>query len=160
MDQVGNPSVASRLKPAQPQSTQDWEVQRAIIEELYWTDGRKLPEVMNIMKTMHKFSATYSIPASCDGGRVIDIRYRKKQYKDQFKRWNFEKNVKTEEMNAIISIQKRRQDNEGKDTQFRLRKRPVPQEKIDRFVKRQKTLTVQETSPHLSSLGEVVRSNS
>jgi Clr5 domain len=159
MEQVGNPSVASRLKPVQPQSAQDWEVRRPIIEELYWTDGRKLPEVMGTMKTMYNFSATYSIPTSCDGNRVIDSRHRKKQYKDQFKRWNFEKNIKTDEMKAIIRVRKRRRDDEGKDTQFRLRERPVPQEKIDRFVKRQKTPTAQVTSPGPSSSGELVRSD-
>lgn len=159
MEQVGNPSVASRLKPVQPQSARDWEVRRPIIEVLYWTDGRKLPEVMDIMKAMYNFSATYSIPASCDGYRVIDSRYRKKQYKDQFKRWNFEKNVKADKMKAIIRIRKRRRDDEDKDTQFRLRQRPVPQEKINRFVKRQKTLTAQVTSPGSAASGELVRSN-
>jgi hypothetical protein len=159
MEQVSNPSVASRLKPVQPQSAQDWEVRRLIIEELYWTDDRKLPEVMDIMKTMYNFSATYSILTSCDGDMVVDSRYRKKQYKDQFKRWNFEKNIKTDEMKAIIRIRRRRRDNEDKDTQFRLRQRPVLQEKINRFVKRQKTLTVQATSPGSSSLGELVKSN-
>jgi len=59
-------------------------------------------------------------PTSCDGDRAIDSRYRKKQYKDQFKRWNFEKNIKTDEMKAIIRIRKRRWDDEDKDTQFRL----------------------------------------
>jgi hypothetical protein len=58
--------------------------------------------------------------------RAIDSRYRKKQYKDQFKRWNFEKNIKTNEMKAIIRIRKRRRDDEDKDTQFRLGQRPVP----------------------------------
>ena len=58
MEQVGNPSVASRLKPVQPQSAHDWEIRRPIIEELYWMGGRKLPE----MKTIYNFSATYAIP--------------------------------------------------------------------------------------------------
>ena len=40
--------------------------------------------------------------------------------------WNFEKNIKTDEMKAIIRIRKRRQDDEDKDTQFRLGQRPVP----------------------------------
>jgi hypothetical protein len=160
MEQVGNPSVASRLKPVQPQSAHDWEIRRLIIEELYWKGGRKLPEMMSIMKTIYNFSATYAIPTSCDGDRAIDSTYRKKQYKDQFKRWNFEKNIKTDEMKAIIRIRKRRRDDEDKDTQFRLRQRPVPQEKIDRFMKRQKTPTAQVISPGPSSSGELVRSNS
>jgi hypothetical protein len=71
MEQVDNPSVASRLKPVQPQSAQDWEVRRPIIEELYWTDGRKLPDVMDIMKTMYNFLATYSIPTSPDRDRPL-----------------------------------------------------------------------------------------
>jgi len=63
-------------------------------------------------------------------------------------------------MKAIIRIRKRRRDDEDKDTQFRLGQRPVPQEKIDRFVKRQKIPTAQVTSPAPSSSGELVRSNS
>jgi hypothetical protein len=117
MEQVGNPSVASRLKPVQPQSAHDWEIRRPIIEELYWMSGRKLPEMKTIYTTSQQRMPS---PTSCDGDRAIDSRYRKKQYKDQFKRWNFEKNIKTDEMKAIIRIRKRRWDDEDKDTQFRL----------------------------------------
>jgi hypothetical protein len=62
-------------------------------------------------------------------------------------------------MKAIIRIRKRRRDNEDKDTQFRLRQRPVPEEKINRFAKRQKTLMAQVTSPGSGSSGELVGLN-
>jgi hypothetical protein len=51
-------------KPFRPQSVQDWDDRRAIIEQLYWAEDRELPEVSDIMETLHNFSATYCSPHS------------------------------------------------------------------------------------------------
>ena len=45
-----------------------------------------------------------------------------------------------------MQIQKRRRDDENKETEFNYRGRPVPQEKIDRWQKRQKSGEI--SSPH------------
>ena len=42
-----------------PQSAQDWEAQRPLFERLYFTEDKKLEEVMGIMENEHGFYATY-----------------------------------------------------------------------------------------------------
>ncbi|CAM1501680.1 Fc.00g036640.m01.CDS01 [Cosmosporella sp. VM-42] len=123
-------------KPTRPGSTQDWEDRRAIITELYWNEDKGLQEVIKIMKVAHGFSAT------------------PRQYKTQFSRWKIEKNVKTHEMMAIVHIQDRRRDIEDKDTLFKVRGRPVEQEKIDRFAKRQKRSTTPDPALNARSSGD------
>ncbi len=57
-------------------------------------------------------------------------------------------------MKAMVRIQKRRQENEQKDTLFRVRSRPVDPDKLARFVKRQKNREHKD-SPHAEDpLGE------
>ena len=41
-------------------------------------------------------------------------------------------------MENIVRIQNDRKSSDGKDTHFTVRGRPVPQEKIDRYLRRQK----------------------
>lgn len=55
----------------------------------------------------------------------------------RIKRWKIEKNVKTSEAQAMVTIQQRRKDLEGKSTIFTIRNRVVPPEKIERFARRQ-----------------------
>jgi hypothetical protein len=60
-----------------------------------------------------------------------------KQYKDRFKKWGIKKNVQPKEMEAMIRIQRiRASDSKNpKKTAFRVRKQPVNQGKIDRYLK-------------------------
>jgi len=78
---------------------------------------------------------------------------REYQYKKQFKRWNLNKNVTTKEMEAIVRIQKRRQENEMKATQFSFGGKPVPPNKIDRWQRRHKTAGEEAASPNPGSAG-------
>jgi hypothetical protein len=57
-----------------------------------------------------------------------------------------EKNVDSKRMEAIVQIQKRRREDENKETEFSYRGRPVPQDKIDRRQKRRKSDEI--SSPH------------
>jgi len=61
------------------------------------------------------------------------------------KEWDLLKYVPTNEMKAIVKIQTRRWP---KETEFMVRERMVPQNKIDRFVKR----TMGTTKPSPSAL--------
>ena len=61
MEKFATPPAA---KPFRPQSVQDWDDRRAIIEQLYWAEDRELPKVSDIMETRHNFSATYCSPHS------------------------------------------------------------------------------------------------
>lgn len=59
-----------------------------------------------------------------------------KQYKTKLKEWGLEKNIKDKDMRAIVRKDlKRKAENPSKPTKFRLRKRPVPPEKIERYKK-------------------------
>ena len=51
-------------QPLRPQCSQDWDDRRSVIEQLYWTEDRELPEVMSIMKKTHGFTATYVISST------------------------------------------------------------------------------------------------
>ena len=61
---------------------------------------------------------------------------RAKQYKTQIKRWGLEKNVKDNEMRAVIRMQRKRKEIDGKESEFLLRDRVVPPQKITRYMKR------------------------
>ncbi|KAK8079809.1 Clr5 domain-containing protein [Apiospora hydei] len=107
-----------------PVCREDWEEQYAHIRRLWWDEDESLERVMSFMEKCHHFQATA------------------KQYKTMLKEWNLLKNVPTNEMKAIVKIQTRRRP---KDTEFMVRGRVVPQNKIDRFVKR--TMGTAKASP-------------
>jgi hypothetical protein len=75
-----------------------------------------------------------------------DSTSRERQYKTRFKKWKLEKNIDSKTMEAIVQKQKRRREDENKETEFSHRGRPVLQEKIDRWQKRQKSGEI--PSPH------------
>jgi len=58
-----------------------------------------------------------------------------RQYKTRITQWGLDKKVKHNEMKAIVRIERKRKVQEGKDTCFRVRKRPVDRKKIKRFIK-------------------------
>ena len=41
-----------------PKSAKDWEEKRALIKQLYWTEGKDLPTVIRWMRDQHGFLAT------------------------------------------------------------------------------------------------------
>jgi hypothetical protein len=51
---------SSPLNPRRPQTTQDWEEQREIFEQLYYLNDRPLGEVMQVMELERGFRATYA----------------------------------------------------------------------------------------------------
>lgn len=53
--------------------------------------------------------------------------------------WKFKKNVSSDQMKHITRIQRKRKAEEGKETRFTSRGRPVPAENIERWQKRQKS---------------------
>lgn len=59
-------------------------------------------------------------------------------YKLRFKEWGLEKNIKSDEAKAMLTIRKRRRDDQNVETEFILRGRVVTDEKLDRFQKRLK----------------------
>ncbi|KXX77024.1 Metacaspase-1B [Madurella mycetomatis] len=108
----------------------DWEGVKDAIVQLYWEEDRCLPEVMGIMATRHNFHAT------------------EKQYKYRFEKWKLEKYVSQTKMSAVSRIRNKRCLNEQKETEFSLRGRPIPPEKIDRWEKRHNPAEEQAISPN------------
>lgn len=102
-----------------PVGSRDWEHHRETIERLYVTDDRSLPEVVGMMTSLHGFVAT------------------ERQYKRRISDWHFDKNVKDEEMRAIIATEALRLQ-QGKRSVFYVRDRQVDSKKIDRFAQRKK----------------------
>ncbi|PVH71368.1 hypothetical protein DL98DRAFT_596999 [Cadophora sp. DSE1049] len=94
---------------------EDWEAQKQEITRLY--EKNTLDSIMKLMKERHGFDPS------------------PKQYKDHIKKWGLNKNVQTHEMEAIIKMQNNRLLESGKQSAFRVRKRPVPPGKISRYIK-------------------------
>jgi hypothetical protein len=52
-------------KLVRPESDQDWDDRRSIIEQLYWNENQTLPQVRDIMTRNHGFLARYTpLPSS------------------------------------------------------------------------------------------------
>ncbi|KAK7956924.1 Clr5 domain-containing protein [Apiospora aurea] len=115
---------APSLDPQTAVCRGNWEEQYAHIRRLWWDEDDSLERVMSFMEKYHRFQATA------------------KQYKTTLEEWNLLKNVPTNEMKAIVKIQARRWP---KGTEFMVRGRVVPQNKIDRFIKR--TMGTAKASP-------------
>ncbi|RYP45981.1 hypothetical protein DL768_007763 [Monosporascus sp. mg162] len=121
------PPPQLEIKLARPQCPDDWEVRKATIVQL-WEDAN-LVKLVETMKTEHG----------------------EDQYKNQFKKWKLNKNVPGKKMEAIVRIQKRRLDNEEKESEFHFRGKPVPPEKIDRWKnKKHKSGEEEVVSPNYS----------
>ncbi|KAL8759124.1 MAG: hypothetical protein Q9199_001006 [Rusavskia elegans] len=97
----------------------DWEEYRDIIQRLYVTEDKPLPDVADEMKWKYRFVAT------------------ERQYKRRISERHLDKNVKDEEMRAIIAVEAMRL-RQGKTSTFHVRGRLVDRKKIDRFVQRKR----------------------
>ena len=110
-------------QPAQivghPTLSTGWDKYREIVEQLYVEEDKSLPTVIEELKRIHGFSAT------------------ERQYKRKISEWHLDKNVKDDEMRAIIATQESRL-REGKQSSFFIRGRQVDPLKIRRFVRRKK----------------------
>jgi len=64
----------------------------------------------------------------------LNVENRVKQYKSKLKEWGLEKNIKENDMRAIVRKDlKRKAEDPFRATIFRLRKRLIPTEKIERY---------------------------
>ncbi|PMD37641.1 hypothetical protein L207DRAFT_432991 [Hyaloscypha variabilis F] len=118
MDQFAGPSRGITPQ-VREHSSSVWEGLRDQITQLHSVQGKPLSEVMGIIETEHGFVASL------------------RQYKIKISEWHVGKNIKGDEYKFIAQTQAKRAQEE-KDTNFRVRGREVPPEKIARAVKRQK----------------------
>ena len=116
----------------------DWRDVYDDIYEIYWVQDRTLEETMQVMRTMHNFSATWVSHSCCLTLTPADEDSRKKQWVTKMGEWHLKKNISTNEMQNIVRIQQKRKAEDDKDTDFTIRGRHVSQDNIDRWQKRQK----------------------
>ncbi|KAK3941755.1 hypothetical protein QBC46DRAFT_352996 [Diplogelasinospora grovesii] len=116
------PQPSQTTKPRKPKSRtlreKDWEPVKARIIELHISQDQTLPSVMDQIKQEFDFEAT------------------QRQYINILKKWNLGKNIRNEEMKAIVrKRQQRRLAEKNKpDLLFRVRDQVVPPQKIDRWM--------------------------
>lgn len=68
--------------------------------------------------------------------RTLTLSCRRTQYGSKIKEWGFQKNIRENHMRAIARKKLSRQNaDSSKASTFRLRKRPVPDQRIDRYMK-------------------------
>ncbi|MCJ1271319.1 hypothetical protein MMC22_011219 [Lobaria immixta] len=113
-------AVSRQSRPIfhRPQSTQDWENQKAKIVDLY--ESNELKDTMKVMEEQHGFKATLN------------------QYKKQLGKWGLDnKRIKDFEYQAMLKKKrKREQEDPLKESAFRLRGAEVDSSKITRYKKR------------------------
>ncbi|KAL8751311.1 MAG: hypothetical protein Q9184_006113 [Pyrenodesmia sp. 2 TL-2023] len=111
-------NVLQPLQPTRhPTSSEEWEDYRETIQRLYILEDRSLPEVIDGVAQIFGFVAT------------------ERQYKRRISEWGLDKNVKDDEVRAIVSEQASRL-RQGKASVFYVRNRRVDPKKIKRFVRR------------------------
>ncbi|KAI4268112.1 MAG: hypothetical protein LQ337_008032 [Flavoplaca oasis] len=115
----GRLGTMNKIEKNRPSQSSDWEEYRDIVQRLYVTEDKSLPDVVDEMKRKHQFYAT------------------ERQYKRRITEWQLDKNVKDEEMRAIIAVEAMRL-RQGKKSTFHVRGRIVNRKKIDRFVQRKR----------------------
>ncbi|KAL9618015.1 MAG: hypothetical protein Q9204_008440, partial [Flavoplaca sp. TL-2023a] len=115
----GRLGTMNKTEENRPSQSSDWKDYRDIVQHLYVTEDKSLPDVVDEMKRKYQFYAT------------------ERQYKRRITEWQLDKNVKDEEMRAIIAVEAIR-IRQGKKSTFHVRGRRVDRKKIDRFVQRKR----------------------
>ncbi|KAL8791747.1 MAG: hypothetical protein Q9195_005685 [Heterodermia aff. obscurata] len=107
-----------RAPKAATKSRDEWEAHRDNIHRLYIDENLSLESVMKAM------------------GGTYDFHASRIQYGSKIKEWGFQKNIRENHMRAIARKKLSRQNaDSSKASTFRLRNRPVPEQKIDRYMK-------------------------
>lgn len=140
MDHVRDTASASSPQgPARSRTitSESWERMKSEITTLYMEQGRSLPEVMQIMRERHGFTASYDFQTA--SYLVILTAARARRYKIQFQKWNMSKYAKSSVMEYIHrKAQSRLQ--EGKKTEFRISGEIIDPARIERWEKRNANL--------------------
>lgn len=105
-----------------PPTELEWKRIKPHFTKLYYDDGRKLKDVMSILRAQHGFHAT------------------SKMYKSRITTWDLRRNLSHHEVVFIIATVERRKA-EGKSTVVVLRGRPVDLQKVFRCQRRKRIKT-------------------
>jgi hypothetical protein len=127
--------TSGQPKLSQDHSAEEWEVHRELFTRYYIIEDKPLPEVKVIMEYQHGFKATYVL-AMFPNYRLDNRRFSDRQYKRKIAAWKLEKNIKDADMKVMLRKQLKRKVEEGKESEFFVNGRPVPPQKMNRFVQR------------------------
>ena len=126
--------VARKAKTS-TKSAEEWDAKKMVIHDLYIIQDLSLPEVIKIMENENSFSQSYVV-SLCSRPLKLTNCCRRKQYTTKLKEWGYEKNIKEADMKAIVKKDlKRKAENPLRPSAFRLRGKPVPNHKIERYEK-------------------------
>ena len=124
------------LARCRPYTRKDWERQRQMIEYLYCKEDQPLKCVIDQMQSQHGFCATSVNRIHCLSKYESSVTIpSERQYKRKITEWRLDKNVKDDEMRAILLMQEARRK-EGKGSAFYVRGRLVSSKKTERFRQR------------------------
>ncbi|CAN9213187.1 unnamed protein product [Alternaria alternata] len=114
------PDTRARKKKAPTLRESDWEPYKDRIIQLHLTEKRPLTEVRTTVEQEFGFTA--------------EIR----QYRSRLTQWKLDKNIKPEEMKAIVRHRQQRNliDTDKGSFKFRVRGREVEPQKIERWMRK------------------------
>jgi hypothetical protein len=121
-------------------TSEEWERMKPKIQQLYLQKEKKLSQVIRILNEEHGFTASYVVPFIFPLKLLDDTETlsRERQLKRRISEWGLDKYVKGEIMIQIAWVELKRKILEGKESSFRINKKPVPKRKITRYLKRNK----------------------
>jgi hypothetical protein len=130
------PPTKSRMKKAPTLRDSDWDPYKSRITELY-TSKIALKDVIAIIKAETGFVAEHVIVlGDIKTVQSANQSKRVRQYKSRVSKWNLDRNIKPEEMKAIIRKRQKRKlvETEKSDLVFQVRGVIVDTAKIDRWM--------------------------
>jgi hypothetical protein len=130
-----SPVTSGLANLSQDHSAEEWDAHRDLFTRYYIVQDKPLSEVKVIMESQHGFRATYVLvvfPINCLNNR----RFSERQYKRKIAAWKLEKNIKDADMKVMLRKQLKRKVEDGKESEFSVNGRPVPPQKMNRFVQR------------------------
>ncbi|CZR67940.1 uncharacterized protein PAC_17839 [Phialocephala subalpina] len=110
----------SSSNKATDHSPEVWELQKARFTQHYINEDRPLREVQGMMSSLYGFRAT------------------ERQYKRKIAQWKLEKYIRDDDMQVVLRKQLKRKLEEGKESEVSVNGKPVPPQKMQRFVQRKR----------------------
>jgi hypothetical protein len=133
------PATPQRKKKARTLRESDWEPYKERVIQLHLHEKRPLPEVKTLMEQEFGFTAGYVEQLVVPSPHHIQTNHahRIRQYRFQLTKWKLDKNIKSDEMKAIVRHRQQRRliETSKPELNFRVRGQDVKPEKIERWMK-------------------------
>jgi hypothetical protein len=133
------PATPQRKKKARTLRESDWEPYKEKVIQLHLHEKRPLPEVKTLMEQEFGFTAEYVEQPVVPSLHRIQTNHapRIRQYRSRLTQWKLDKNIKSDEMKAIIRHRQQRRliETSKPALEFRVRGQDVEPQKIERWMK-------------------------